>query len=811
MRHNGSIMKHLIRGLLATVVLFCAATAAQAQIIDDIEFRQEGPDAVVQIKFTTPIQYRRPVISRSGDLVQIFYDVLPNRDPLNLTPGERRVVGGAAEVPELIITDESVNRNNRNRKLVVRLSKATPFKVRAGRGNQVIEIILNGLGQSVRAVATLKPGAVAASERRFVITLQTSSDPSQGLTASVPARLQEYQTFTSRRIVDGKTVYDTNIGYFATQKEAETALALVSPRFRTASIATIQPGAGLEQQPEGPQSATAQQTEASAAVLLSTAQTAYDRGEFAAALESLNQLLNLPANQSSRRGQELAGLARLKLGDNNRARAELEQFLTLYPTGEDSERVRKLLDTIPKVAEVPAAPPAPPPATWSGSVSAFYFGGQSKERNQDFQNSPISGLPELVSDNTISSVDQSQIQTNVDLNWRYRDNDTDMRFVFRNAYTGDLKDSTRNKNRLSALYFDHRSIANGTSIRIGRQSPSGGGVLNRFDGVQAGYVFAPKWKVSAAAGVPTDKLLDSKRYFYGFWVDADALTKEFSGSLYFNQQIIDKLVDRRAVGTELRYFNGGLSASAQLDYDTRAKGLNIGSLQATWQLPDTTVFNVLYDYRATPILSLGNVLFFQDPAALTPAQRVTDLIAGGATVQSLRDQVNAITAYQTQARIGVTSPISRNWQVGADVSLTNVGEVKPVPVILPTGQASTGNIYSVGAQLIGSNLYSVRDTHVFNANFLKGPTYRGTLLSYNNLTSVGDKWQVEPSVRYYVQNDSDGSKSERISPGLRLTYRILQQVTVESELTYEHSTSTRPGATGTGDRVFYYLGGRYDF
>lgn len=803
-------MKNSIRGLLAAVVLLCAATLANAQIIDDIEFRQEGPDAVAQIKFTTPIQYRRPVVSRSGDLVQIFYDVLPNRDPLNLTPGERRVVGGAADVPEIVITDESVNRNNRTRKLVVRLSKATPFKVRAGRGNQAIEIILTGLGQSVRAVATLKPGAVAASERRFVITLQTSSDPSQGLTASVPARLQEYQTFTARRIVDGKTVYDTNIGYFATEKEAETARALLLPRFRTASIVTIQPGGGLEQQPEGPQSATAQQTEASAAVLLSTAQTAYDRGEFAAALESLNQLLNLPANQSSRRGQELAGLARLKLGDNARARAELEQFLTLYPTGADSDRVRALLDTIPKATAAAPAPAAPPPASWSGSVSAFYFGGQSKTRNQDFQNSPLSGLPELVSESNLSSVDQSQIQNNVDLNWRYRDNDTDMRFVFRNAYSADLKDSTRNKNRLSALYFDHRSIANGTSIRIGRQSPSGGGVLNRFDGVQAGYVFAPKWKVNAAAGVPTDKLLESKRYFYGLWVDADALTKEFSGSLYFNQQMIDKLVDRRAVGTELRYFNGGLSASAQLDYDIRAKGLNIGSFQATWQLPDTTVFNVLYDYRATPILSLGNILFFQDPNALTTAQRVTDLLAGS-TVQSLRDQVNAITAYQTQARIGVTTPISRNWQVGADVGLTNVGEIKPVAIILPNGQPSTGNLYSVGAQLIGSNLYSVRDTHVFNANFLKGPTYRGTLLSYNNLTSVGDKWQVEPSIRYYVQNDSDGSKTDRISPGLRLTYRILQQVTLESELTYERSKSNKPLATESADRVFYYLGGRYDF
>ena len=37
-----------------------------------------------------------------------------------------------------------------------------------------------------------------------------------------------------------------------------------------------------------------------------------------------------------------------------------------------------------------------------------------------------------------------------------------------------------------------------------------GGVLNRFDGVQAGYSFLPKWKVNAVVGKPTEDLLDKK-------------------------------------------------------------------------------------------------------------------------------------------------------------------------------------------------------------------------------------------------------------------------------------------------------------
>lgn len=114
-------------------------------------------------------------------------------------------------------------------------------------------------------------------------------------------------------------------------------------------------------------------------------------------------------------------------------------------------------------------------------------------------------------------------------------------------------------------------------MRLGRQSPLGGGVLGRFDGVQAGYSFRPRWKASLVAGVPTDTLLDAKRHFYGASIDAEALTPQLGGSLYLIEQKIDRQVDRRALGADLRFFDGGVSASGQLDYDVLLKGLNIAS------------------------------------------------------------------------------------------------------------------------------------------------------------------------------------------------------------------------------------------
>jgi tetratricopeptide (TPR) repeat protein len=641
------------------------------------------------------------------------------------------------------VTDESANNTTQitvSRKLVIRFGTPTKFRVRAGRDNRSIEVILEGLGSSVKVVVE----ALSAAKTKPPV-----------------AKVQD-QTGTP--------------------------------------VATA--GAGVE---------------AEAVKLLTVAQAAFDGGNYTSAIDSLNQLLNLPPNASSRRAQELVGLARLNAGDKGRAASEFDLFLKLYPVGPDSDRVRQLAAALPAMvkSDTQSRPVVEATSSTNGSMSMFYYGGKSDVRSQEFKDSVLGGLPILQSDTTLSAVDQRQLQTNIDLNWRYRDAEKDMRFVFRDALSSDrIKDV--NKNRLSALYFDYRSLVNGTNFRVGRQSPNGGGVLYRFDGLQAGYAFQPKWKVNAVIGSPSDALLDTRRTFYGLSVDAEALTKEIAGSAYLIEQVVDGETDRRGVGVDLRYFRGGVTGSAQFDYDLIIKGVNIVAVQGTWQISEATMVNAMFDRRTTPILSLGNVLFFQNPALIAPARRIQDLL-GVIPIDTLRQQVKGLTPYQTQAHIGGTTAITKNWQVGADFGLTNVDEIRPVVDLLPEGQKSTGNLWNVGAQLIGTNLYSARDTHVFNLSLLGGPTYHGTLLSYNNLSSLSEKWQLEPSLKYYTQSDTAGSSNDIWTLGARATYRVRQQVALESELTYERSetkgapTTAGPGTNTSSARINYYLGGRYDF
>ncbi len=746
-----------IKNYFLTPVAACLCAgftvSAQAQVLTELELRQEGADAVAVVYFVTPVQYTKSISARASDLVQAFYTVLPTSENLSLAPGERRLPGGG-DIPSIVVRDESANAamatGAKNRKLVVRFDKPAQFKVRSGRNGNSIEIVLIGLGASV-PLAPIKTTALPKSPT--AVPAQSGA-----LTSSIPTDV-----------------------------------------------------------------------DMSAAALLATAQSQFDGGQYDAATESLNKLLNLPPNNSSRKAQELAGLARLNAGDKARAINEFELFLKLYPEGADSDRIKQLLAGLPAVsttvAQAEDKPAEVAKGVTSGSVSMFYYGGKTADQTRQ-EAYDASGI-RLVTDAVPTALsDQKQLQTSVDLAWRLRDAEKDMRFVVRDSLTNDfVKTKDKNKERLTALYFDYKSLALGTSVRVGRQSPTGGGVMYRFDGVQAGYGFKPKWKINVVAGTPSEDLVDTKRSFYGASLDAEALTKELSGSAFIIEQKIDGETDRRGIGADLRYFKGGLSASAQFDYDQILKKLNVAAFQSTWQMSEVTSINTMLDRRASPILSLGNAIFYQYDVNGVPlpfATRLQDRL-DVFPIAALRQRVIDETPYQSQFQIGATRILTANWQTGLNFSVSSMDAIPDFVFEGQTiaGQAATGNQWGVSAQLIGTNLYSARDTHVFNVSFSGGLTDHSTQLSYNNLTSLGDKWQIEPSLRYNTMSSTLSGNSDTWSAGVRGIYRVRSQISLESELTYERRTNVGLPVTDVGGNVTrsdtvtngvtYYLGARYEF
>jgi hypothetical protein len=726
--------------------------------------------------------------------------------------------------------------------------------------------------------APVTPATLPEQERRFVIVLQSSTDRNLQLTTMIPRSLQSYDVFTAQRMVDGVMRHEIQLGHFATRTQAEAALRQLAafPEARVAAMAdsTVAaappaatppapqpapsqapvtpappapapapaptptpmpapaapqaPAVAAPSQPTEPLLLSSAEVETKAAALFGAAQAALTQAQHAAALDALNELLNLPPNSQTRAAQELAGVTRARMGDVGRARIEFEAYLQLYPSGDGSDRVRRELAALPAAAPAPDARPRPPTeTTTTGSVSMYYYGGNGQVRSQDFKDSPVAGVPQVAGDPLLTSDKARQILNDVDLTWRRRDGESDLRFVVRDSYTTDLERSDKSKNRLASLYVDYKSLTDGYAVRLGRQSPQGGGVLGRFDGVTASYLVRPKVKLGAVGGAPADKYFDSKRRFAGVSLDAEGLLPNFGAGVYAIQQRIDSEVDRQAVGLEMRYFKGGASVFSQLDYDTAMKGLNIATVQGTLILEDATVFNLLYDRRALTLLALGNALTFADPVTGALYTRIQDKLAGPPplTVLQLRDQIKRTTPYVTQAQVGVTRPVTASWQIGASAQLINTGAIPPVPDVVgfESGRPATGNIYTLSGQLIGLNLYSSRDTHVMSGTAIHSQSLDGILVSYNNSSVLAEHWQVEPSLQYYRDRTPDGTtKNQRWTPGLRVTYRGWQRWALETSVTYELGRTTRlaPDATDptvivttreSSNRVNYSLGARYEF
>jgi hypothetical protein len=225
------------------------------------------------------------------------------------------------------------------------------------------------------------------------------------------------------------------------------------------------------------------------------------------------------------------------------------------------------------------------------------------------------------------------------------------------------------------------------------------------------------------------------------------------------------------------------------------------------------------------MVTLGNALTFVDPSGML-FTKIADKLAT-TTIDALRDQVRRTTPFVTQAQLGVTKPVNANWQVGGSAQLTKVGAIPAVPDVpgFENGRPATGNIYSATAQLIGLNLYSPRDTHVFSLTALSTPAVKnidGWLFGYNHSSVVWQSWQLEPSIQYYTTKQANNGSNERWTPGLRLTYRGFQRWAIETAVTYEIGKATRqvpdpndPTLTITtkedSTRVNYSLGARFEF
>ncbi len=552
--------------------------------------------------------------------------------------------------------------------------------------------------------------------------------------------------------------------------------------------------------------------EKNAGLLLEQAQAATAKRDFAGAIDALNRLLNLPPNSHSEQAQILVGEARASNGETAKARAEYQLYLKLYPDGQYAQRVKQHLAAVatePAAAmdrprDARSAPRRQEDTGWvlNGSLAQNYYYGNSQI---EILTAPPPGELTFSREN-LSSTDQSALVTNLDVNYRRRTSTSDSRFVLRDTDTQNFLSGQNNLNRLNSAYFERSDKEIGYIGRIGRQTANNGGVLGRFDGIWAGYNLNPAWRVNAVWGLPVEYSVSWQKSMYGVSLDLIPQAEKVTGSAYAITQLVDGVSDRQALGMELRYFDAHGNYFALFDYDVMFSALNIAMLQGNYQMENGTSLFALIDHRKSPILQLTNAV----PGL--PQQTIQAALAAGVSEATLRDKAALKTADADLFQLGFTRPINTRWQFGADYRLARVsdswGEDSTTGVM--TLQAGTGNIHVVSSQVIGNSILWDNDVFVVNGSVIRADSYDGESLSVSHVLNLA-RWRVDSSVAYYTQKDSSDTRLQRWNPVFRVSYRLRDNWSLESELGMEYSTTTGPSSTDTTQRHYFFIGYRWEW
>jgi tetratricopeptide (TPR) repeat protein len=683
--------------------------------------------------------------------------------------------------------------------------------------------------------------AQAAVPQVYVVALATVKNVADRPTTPIPPALRG-NTLYWRVLRSGSAVsYQLCMGFFGTQRDAESARQRLAAGFREARVIQVAPQerdnlekasraksaapaaavlpplpAATPPAPAPPApaiSAQAQQAQPAAAAapppppgsaeaLMAEGRGALVREDYAAAVRAFTQLLALPPSSLTRDAQEFLALSYERRGDVARARTEYENYLKRYPDGEDSARVRQRLANLsaePPVAALRA--PSEPQQGWrsftSGSLSQFYYRGNSKIDSQ-----PLG--PNALDRTTLSVVDQSALITSLDLNARVLDDTHENRVAFRDINTRNFISGQENVNRLDSAYYDYKYKPANASARLGRQPGNIAGLPGRFDGALLGYGLSSSTRLVLSAGEPVVPgfSIDSVQRFYGVSAELGPFNQRWSGTVYMFRQTVDGIADRDAVGMEARYFSPQGYISSAVDYDTLFSHLNFATAQGNWIAPWKTAFNVLLDYRMTPTLQTTNAIIGE---ATTSIRQLLNTY----TEEELRQRARAVTAQSTIAYGGFTHPVSSVWQIGANLSVTRISHTDGTNNYPAT--PDSGNIRTLTSQAIGTGVFATRDVTVVSVSGVTADTYGGLAGQLTSRFPVGASWTFDAAVLWYGQKNQDGSTLTRISPVGRATYRFTSSMTLELEAGIENTSATSAFLQEDTRRYFFSAGYRWDF
>lgn len=547
------------------------------------------------------------------------------------------------------------------------------------------------------------------------------------------------------------------------------------------------------------------------AASMDESRAAIKKKRYAEAIKKLRRVLAAPENENSREAQELLGSAYQRSGDPVSARLQYEDYLARYPADDDSRRVRQ------RLMSVKTALGEPPPrrreshretreegSNWTvaGSFSQFYL------RNDNYRSLRDPSLPpEANPDPDDHRVHQNSLLSSLDLSATWSNATAKNKFRFSGTEEHDFSGEESEIVGVASLYLETSLRDYDLDLRLGRQTESGNGVLGRFDGAEVVWRATDLVRLGLVGGSPVwsryDEAFIDEKYFYGANVGFTPVAG-LDVSFYGIEQRVSSLIDRRAIGSDLRYLSPSLSLFATIDYDIHFNEVNLGVINASWTLPEKTVIYGSFDHRKSPFLTSWSAL--QGNRFLT----LYDMLRYNTEDEIYQYAVDRSATYNS-ASVGVSHPLSDHWQASIDANWTNVSDTVAsgdVPV-----QKGTGDEFYYSAQLIGTNLTTEGDMLIGAIRFADRQYADLYVVDIQTRYPLTEELRISPRLRtsYLTGNDGIDLTEYSVQPSLLVDYAMTKDWHFETEVGVNWSERHIASAVEDNTEVFITAGYRYDF
>lgn len=654
----------------------------------------------------------------------------------------------------------------------------------------------------------------------YIISLKTSSDLKDFNQIINNPLIARHALYISDLEVDKRTWYQYRVGFFTSEKAAESILSGLNNTFPLARVIRISPeekkiatakirAFTAVVKPEAqsrPKLAHPEKAHTVYKSLINKGSRALSDKQYNTAIKHFSVLLSYPENGYSKDAQELLGFAYELAGKISQARTEYETYISLYPESRGVIRIKQRLAGL-----ITARKPAPgklqdlkkkdikPEWNIYGSLSQFY--------RRDTSSLDINTENESIIINTTDKrVNLSELDTILNLNAHRRSNDSDIRARFTGGYIYDFKaDKESNTAPVNELYIDMLDLNRNINARLGRQTSNRGGVFGRFDGIDTGYQVSDWFKINLATGYLVNSVFhsaDSENFFTSIKADFGTFLNAWDFSVYHMKQMEGEITGREAIGTEFRYFHPTRSLFGLIDHDILFDKTNTILLNGTWTLQNRTSFNATLDIRQSPLISAKSALQSQTFESI---DEMLSSYSEQEIYQISEDRTAEVKTFIT----GISYPLSQQYMLNADFTTSKISATSASAGVEATPETDTEFYFNT--QLVGTSVFKQDDTSITGLSYNDTTNSDTLTLRWNYRILATENLRINPRISVADRDNSNNTSQSIYGLAFKMDYRWGRQTSFEFELGGETSDKTLVSGEENNKIYFFNLGYHHNF